>query len=346
MMGIVSSTQLVPSGGVVVAESVQPCHLVGDPDLFDIGIRASFYLQYFTVGFILLYSRWLEYKDRPDDGPRLKRLKGDSHSLRISLTVLGLALFLALCINSTGDSLVILDWTIVSLLVLMGTLIVGVPLLESVVVLFYPKTKEAVAEIQDYRAEKDYGDVVLQNLAARRRHADNLTRNYYLASCISRNAARRNALLREARDGRIRMAVKSWNEYNATFQERDRHPGRVERDESDRIRNELWLNEFDLSALQDQPRKERLRPTPKTPAPSRRRFQRGRTLRGRTQPLASRGRLELPGIIRRLLMMRRGQTEGDGTQPVTGTAQVPNVAHDDQGKAIMLKSERDQIKFS
>ncbi|KXX78966.1 hypothetical protein MMYC01_204728 [Madurella mycetomatis] len=251
-MGIVSSTQFVPSGGVVVAESVQPCHLFGDPELFGIGIRVSFYFQYFTAGFILLYSGWLKYKARPDDPARVERLKGDLHNLRISLTVLGLALFLALCINSTGDSLVILDWAIVSLLVLMGTLIVGVPLLESVVVLFYLKTKEAVAEIQYYRAEGDYDDVLLQNLAARRRHADTLMRNYYLASCISRNAAQRNVLLREARDDRIRMAVRSWNEYNATFQERDHHPGRVERDESDRIRNELWLNEFDLRTLQDQ----------------------------------------------------------------------------------------------
>src|SRR5664279_2422907 len=89
-----SATQFA-SPGLPVLESVKPCHLTGDPDLFGLGIRLGFYLQYFAAiiailtGFDQQFLGW-----------------------RAGFIPLAAATFISLCINSTDNTLVIMDWTI------------------------------------------------------------------------------------------------------------------------------------------------------------------------------------------------------------------------------------------
>ncbi|PKS12064.1 hypothetical protein jhhlp_001360 [Lomentospora prolificans] len=78
------------------AQSYPPCHLFGDSDLYGLGIRLGFYLQYLAA-IVALSSGYTN------------GLK----SLRTGLTILSLSLFVTLCTTSTGNGLVILDWYLV-----------------------------------------------------------------------------------------------------------------------------------------------------------------------------------------------------------------------------------------
>lgn len=91
-----SLTRFVPSNGRITAQSYQPCHVFGDSDIYGVGVRCSFYIQYSAAIIALWYN-----------------LSTDITSIRFGLTVVALALFINLCINSTsGHSLVVVDWTI------------------------------------------------------------------------------------------------------------------------------------------------------------------------------------------------------------------------------------------
>jgi hypothetical protein len=78
------------------AQSYMPCHLFGNSELYGLGIRLSFYIQYFAAIVALAI------------GLRPSKLS----SVRIGLAIVAISLFIALCINSTGNTLVILDWYI------------------------------------------------------------------------------------------------------------------------------------------------------------------------------------------------------------------------------------------
>ncbi|PVH95612.1 hypothetical protein DM02DRAFT_660001 [Periconia macrospinosa] len=75
-----SSTRFAPSDRGIIAQPYDPCQLFGDGDIYGIG--------------------------------------DDITSARLGLTVISIALFINLCVNSTGNGVVILDWTIVIQLVI------------------------------------------------------------------------------------------------------------------------------------------------------------------------------------------------------------------------------------
>jgi hypothetical protein len=95
-----SGTQF-SSGGLPVVQSVKPCYLSGDPDLYGIGIRVGFYLQYLAAIIAIV-----------------TKVDKDFVGWRAAFVPLVAATFVGLCINSTGNSLVIIDWAIMLELVL------------------------------------------------------------------------------------------------------------------------------------------------------------------------------------------------------------------------------------
>lgn len=99
--GNASSTHFAGTDNFVSVQYFQPCHLFGDTDLYGIGVQCSFYLQYGAVILALL--------------------GGAEHqlaNLRIALTITASAVFISLCVNSAGNSLAILGWSLFNLLVL------------------------------------------------------------------------------------------------------------------------------------------------------------------------------------------------------------------------------------
>jgi hypothetical protein len=91
-------------------QSFKPCHLTGDPDLYGIGIRVGFYLQYLAA-IIAIVSKADE----------------DFIGWRVAFVPLAAATFLGLCVNSTRDTLVIMDWAIMLELVLSFPLFFALP---------------------------------------------------------------------------------------------------------------------------------------------------------------------------------------------------------------------------
>ncbi|KAF2281567.1 uncharacterized protein EI97DRAFT_344118, partial [Westerdykella ornata] len=51
-----SATQFVTTDGKVVAQSYHPCHLFGQGDLYGVGVRWSFYIQYAAAIIALWYK--------------------------------------------------------------------------------------------------------------------------------------------------------------------------------------------------------------------------------------------------------------------------------------------------
>ena len=96
-----SPTEFVSDGGIPVGHSVKPCHIFGDPDLYGLGIRIGFYLQY-GGAFLAVVCK----------------STNDFRIWRASFVSIAIATFISLCINSTGDSLVIIDWAIMLQLVI------------------------------------------------------------------------------------------------------------------------------------------------------------------------------------------------------------------------------------
>ena len=91
-----SSTNFVLNGGLPLAQSFKPCHIFGDGDIYGKGVRISYYLNIFAAIVALIANLDFEI----------------SQSIFV-LTIISLASFINLCVNSTGDNLVILDWVIV-----------------------------------------------------------------------------------------------------------------------------------------------------------------------------------------------------------------------------------------
>jgi hypothetical protein len=110
------------NGGLPVVQSVEPCHLSGDPDLYGLGIRVGFYLQYLAA-IIAIVSKADE----------------DFIGWRVAFVPLAAATFLGLCINSTGDSLVIMDWAIMLELVLWFPAFFTLPIFKGISIINFRK---------------------------------------------------------------------------------------------------------------------------------------------------------------------------------------------------------------
>ncbi|KAK3364575.1 hypothetical protein B0T25DRAFT_69253 [Lasiosphaeria hispida] len=84
------------SDGAPMVTSYQPCHVFGDSGLYNVGTRASYYLQYAAALLSVLFL-----------GGR------DLKMWFLSFLPLTAANFVVLTLNAGGDGLVILDWAIV-----------------------------------------------------------------------------------------------------------------------------------------------------------------------------------------------------------------------------------------
>ncbi|KAK1827328.1 hypothetical protein QBC39DRAFT_178002 [Podospora conica] len=274
-MGFLSSTQFVRPDGLVVAQSVKPCYLTGDADLFGLGIRIAFYLQYLTVYLALVYGMRLRAKAKPLDpdapghptgtelrhqrreqkecGKLLIKIDSDLRNLRISLTILALVIFLALCIGSTGDTtLSILDWTMALLIVLFGSAIAGFPVLERQIVESYGKISAAVTQFRLDYIVRMHMDTKQKEQWALQRLVETQRQRYFLASAMSDLEAH-DALVRAEGVRRIRRLLEDRNRYDAgaagqtrdQLEEEARHITEV-------IHANRWRTEYDLRALSTQ----------------------------------------------------------------------------------------------
>ncbi|KAK0702734.1 hypothetical protein B0H67DRAFT_650111 [Lasiosphaeris hirsuta] len=81
---------------VVPPSPVQPCHLIGDPDLYGVGVRAAFYLSYFTCVLAFLFG-----------------LVDQFRSPRLSFNILFLTIMIILVRNANVGSFVLFEWYIV-----------------------------------------------------------------------------------------------------------------------------------------------------------------------------------------------------------------------------------------
>jgi hypothetical protein len=126
-----SGTQFTGNGELPVVQSVEPCHLSGDPDLYGLGIRVGFYLQYLAA-IIAIVSKADE----------------DFVGWRVAFVPVAAATFLGLCINSTGDTLVIMDWAIMLQLVLWFPAFFALPIFKGIRI-FETKKQELLSHIAD-----------------------------------------------------------------------------------------------------------------------------------------------------------------------------------------------------
>ena len=96
--------------------TAQSCQVLGAPELYGTGIRVGFYLQYAAAIIAVLFG-----SDR------------DLRRWRSSFAVVAAAVFVSLCVNSTGPTLVIVDWAVVMQLVLWFPLFLAFPLASDMV---------------------------------------------------------------------------------------------------------------------------------------------------------------------------------------------------------------------
>lgn len=149
-MGNSSSTQFAAPDGEAGDPPRAECHLVGNPDIFGLGIRLSYYVQYAAAIVAIIFYRRDEVK-----------------VLRLGLTAIALALFIALCIGSTGDSLIILDWTtVMAMNIFFPLYLVGPVFIPSAILIF-----EFIHNAADLFA-------VSLDRARWRRHHDGFQRHY------------------------------------------------------------------------------------------------------------------------------------------------------------------------
>ncbi|KAK3985870.1 hypothetical protein QBC44DRAFT_373736 [Cladorrhinum sp. PSN332] len=96
-----AATQYVPhNNSLVIAASVHPCTLVGDPDLYGLGVRIAFYISFGTCLIAILFGLFDELK-----------------SPRLSFNVLLATLLIILVRNVHQGSFAIFEWYIVTGLV-------------------------------------------------------------------------------------------------------------------------------------------------------------------------------------------------------------------------------------
>lgn len=96
----------------MAVQSVEPCYLYGDSDLYGLGVRLSFYLQYLAAVICIGFQRSNELK-----------------SLRLGFSTLSFAMIIGLYRNVKRVSFALMEWYIVSALIfLIQTIVFPVPL--------------------------------------------------------------------------------------------------------------------------------------------------------------------------------------------------------------------------
>jgi hypothetical protein len=88
------------------------CHLIGDPDLYGVGVRVSYYLAFFS-GIIALVSSRAEVVD----------------DVRKGNAIVSLALFIVLVRNSLRGSLAVFEWQLIFTMMLFLLSVAFVPLI-------------------------------------------------------------------------------------------------------------------------------------------------------------------------------------------------------------------------
>jgi predicted transporter len=90
-------TEYIGDNTTIVAESVQPCHIVGDPDLYGLVVRLSFYVQS-TAGLISVLFGLVEEAKAP----------------RFGFNILYFTLLIILIRNTIRGSFALLEWYLVT----------------------------------------------------------------------------------------------------------------------------------------------------------------------------------------------------------------------------------------
>lgn len=115
-------TNFVSSGGLPAVQSLNPCHIYGDADLYGLGIRLSFYLQYAAAAVALEFEAQTDFR-----------------VWRAAFMSVAVATFIALCRNTAGSVgggggvVVILDWTIMTLLVFLFPIFFALPVFSGII---------------------------------------------------------------------------------------------------------------------------------------------------------------------------------------------------------------------
>ena len=91
------TTQYTEDDTIIVASSVEPCHLIGDPDLYGAGMRWAFYAEFAVCLFGIFFGFYDELR-----------------VLRLGFNVLFAALIIALIRNVYQGSFAIFEWYIVT----------------------------------------------------------------------------------------------------------------------------------------------------------------------------------------------------------------------------------------
>lgn len=107
----IQKTHYAVENDTLVVESVSPCHLYGDPDLYGIGIRLSFYLTWF--GFFAAVALGKE-----------EEISG----IRRGFNIVALAVLINTYISAANGSFAVLEMTIVSYLVVVLSVYFSIPL--------------------------------------------------------------------------------------------------------------------------------------------------------------------------------------------------------------------------
>ncbi|KAG4428293.1 hypothetical protein IFR05_016222 [Cadophora sp. M221] len=97
----IQNTHYADQAASIVVQSIQPCHLYGDPDIYGIGIRISFYLQWFSILVAVFFNEADEIV-----------------ITRRTFNVVALAVLINTYISTTNGSLAALEVFIVCTLVL------------------------------------------------------------------------------------------------------------------------------------------------------------------------------------------------------------------------------------
>ena len=94
---VVGTTQYTDDDTIIVASSVEPCHLIGDPDLYGAGMRYAFYAPFAVCLFGILFGLYDELR-----------------VLRLGFNILFATLMIVLIHNVYQGSFAIFEWYIVT----------------------------------------------------------------------------------------------------------------------------------------------------------------------------------------------------------------------------------------
>ena len=100
-------TSYAQENSTLVVQSVSPCHLTGDADLYGLGVRLSFYIQWISALCLRLFQHRTEMK-----------------SLRRGFNILIFAVLINLWVSANRGSFALFEWYLMSLLIFLLPLMV------------------------------------------------------------------------------------------------------------------------------------------------------------------------------------------------------------------------------